>query len=172
MKRIYSTVTVLAMATALSAGCAATVAEVETMDWDDLSSEDYGIRVKVPDANQCEADEAEDEGLGVLGCDYGDIQVVVMAYAGAVSMDELREAAVELSEVPGDYWEWQGETAGNGYRQAEAWSASAEGHTLIGLIGQSGEREVSHIVYIFGSDEALEAHGDDVNNFVATVYAI
>ncbi len=141
-----------------------------TLTWDDYSNAEYGVRLKVPDVNKCRAT-ADNNVAGAL-CDYGDVRVVVLTYNGAISLPQLRRAASAAVDIPAGVWKWQGETSDNGYRHAEAWTASADGHSIVGLIGQRARSAKSHVVFIYGTDAALERSRAEVAAFVHHVHAI
>jgi len=139
--------------------------------WESYESRSWGIRLAVPNPEACV--QRTQSQVGHLFCDYGDVVVEVFAIQGQLPVADLRDIAVEVTEIPPSLWRWEGESRyRNGYLGTEAWSASGNGYTMIGLIGQSAVRDVSHVVFIYGSDRAMSRHASVLGHFVANIEAI
>lgn len=141
-------------------------------EWQTYESQPWGIRLSVPDPQRCRQD-TNARGTGHIYCDYGNVRIEVFAVPRAMTISELRDYAITLSDVPPGYWRWEGERQNvNGYNFAEGWSASDNVNTLVGIAGHSGMRPVSHVVFIYGSNAVLSSHRPDIERFVSNIYAI
>jgi hypothetical protein len=140
-------------------------------DWDAVESKEYGIRFAVPDEDKCGA--TERDGVGSLYCEGDGFQVAMIAYKGAVSMKDLRAVAHQYTEVDEKHWKLIDETSGeNGYEKAEAWGAAGDGHAAAVVIGNSGKRSVSHVVFIMGKVSSWKQHAKDITRFIENIHAI
>ncbi|MFO0624099.1 MAG: hypothetical protein U0325_00665 [Polyangiales bacterium] len=141
--------------------------------WVAYTSQDYGITMLVPDIEHCTT--SEEGSVGHLACRYPEgLSVDVYGSAEAIGLAELRrEAAARAPGVPQSAWQWRAIHDGqNGYRLAETWSAHGGGRTVIGLIGQSARRTMSHVVFVSGSDAALQRHQASVRLFINSIHAL
>ena len=137
--------------------------------WDKYKAADYGIELIVPDLKQCKMEEKGD--IGHMHCTHGDIGVHVLAHEGVLSLDQLkREAAKIFDDVPYDQWTFEpAKLEGNGYKQAEAWSASASGWSVVGVAGRSSAGNLNHVAFIYGKDSAFKSHQAEIDKFVNAV---
>jgi len=128
--------------------------------------------LKVPDPDKCRTE--QQDGIGHLHCDYGTLGVHVLAYPGRISLAQLKQAAAAtFDEVPSGLWQWRATTLkGNGYRTAEAWSASSQGYSVLGLVGQSANGKLSHVALIYGRDGAWRNNIAEVEQFIDNVQVL
>lgn len=150
----------------------ASVAFAQTR-WATYTNREYGITMLMPDIEHCVA--AEQGDIGHIVCRYPEgLQIDVMGSPTALTLTQLRDEAGErITNVPQSAWQWRTiNDAENGYRFAESWTAHGGGNTVIGLIGQSSRRTMSHIVYIHGSDAAFQRHQAQVALFINSIHAI
>lgn len=141
--------------------------------WTPFRNAQYGIEMLVPDATHCTVSEAD--RVGHMLCRYpGGMELEVYATPRAMTLPELRAAAAEeADDVPASAWQWRAVAVGsNGYRIAEAWSASGGGHHVLGLIGQSARRQMSHVVFISGPDAEWARNTAAINTFIDSVHAL
>lgn len=141
--------------------------------WVTYTNNEYGITMLVPDIQHCSA--REEGSVGHLSCRYADgLSVDVYGSHEAVGLAQLRqEAAARAPGVPQSAWQWRTiNDRQNGYRLAESWSAHGGGRTVIGLIGQSARRQMSHVVFVSGSDAALQRHQASVRLFINSIHAL
>jgi len=143
-------------------------AQAET--WRSVTSAQFGVRFAVPDAKKCKSRTRGD--LAGMYCDYGDMKVAAIAAKGAVSFADLRRATHKYSEIPAKYCKRISAGAGNGYRRYEAWACTSGSQSLVGLIGQSGKRAMSHVVFIYGSHAAWKRNRRYVRAFVSSINAL
>ncbi len=137
--------------------------------WKVVTSQQFGVRFAVPDAKKCKSRTRGE--LAGMYCDYGDMKVVAIAAKGMVSFADLRTATHKYSEIPAKYCKRVSSSAGHGYRRYEAWSCTSGDQSLVGLIGQSAKRSMSHVVFIHGSHAAWKRNYRHVRTFVNNIYA-
>lgn len=141
--------------------------------WVTYTNNDYGITMLVPDIQHCST--SEEGSVGHLSCRYSDgLGIDVFGSHEAVGLAQLRrEAAARAPGVPQSAWQWRTiNDQQNGYRLAESWSAHGGGRTVIGLIGQSARRPMSHVVFVSGPDAALQRHQASVRLFINSIHAL
>lgn len=140
-------------------------------EWRFYESDYYGIRLAVPNPENCV--QATRDEIGHIACDYGDLSVEVFAFQGFIPATELRGLAVDYTRIPGDQWEpLRGADDLTGYSGTEAWGANDGHRSVIGVLGQSGVRDVSHIVFVSGSPDAMSRHATSIERLVGNLQAI
>jgi hypothetical protein len=139
--------------------------------WQWYESSSWGIRLAVPNPQNCV--QSMNGGNGRLLCDYGDIHIEVHSIPRRMMIAELRDYAISVTNIPANYWTWEGErTNHNNYSFAEAWSATNGPQAIVGVAGHSGVRAVSHVCFIYGDAAALARNQGALERFVFNVWAI
>jgi hypothetical protein len=176
--RVALTICVLLCATACGGGTATTTtnpppqqAQSSGDAWQPYESVPYGIRLMVPNPEACVQGTHGENGH--LRCDYGGMTIEVHAIPRRLTISELRDYAIGVTNIPGHLWQWEGERQGaNGYVFAEAWSATSGPQSIVGVAGHSGVRMVSHVVFIYGDTGELSRNQQALEQFVYNVHAI
>jgi len=139
--------------------------------WKVVDSKRVGIRMRVPDPSTCET--REQGKLVGMYCDYTELHVVAIAYAGEVDLADLRKAAQEYSDVSAEHWKRQATFRDeNGFGIAEAWLAAGKTESALALVGQSARRSASVVVFVYGKNSVWKKHSKEIAHFIETIHAL